>query len=245
MLATGYISENAHFPDEEFQQIVAGMRTLKPACDEFATASAANNMASMQAIDQAVLQLVKDCGKWLTKTIRTNKNVPPPGPGVPLAQVIVNRILQPLNALPQCQWSIATAVPNAGPVGQNPPQPKAYLLPRRIPKRRTILNPQARQIPNLKTIHHPQAQQIPGTVRHRRARRIPKFRTILSPQAQQLPHLRTILHPKARRMPRTLFHPLAWQIPNPGLFCALGITTSRKILTLRRISQVRTILTKR
>jgi len=30
MLAMGYISDKAHFPDTEFQQIVAGMRRLKP-----------------------------------------------------------------------------------------------------------------------------------------------------------------------------------------------------------------------
>jgi len=99
MSARGYISDNAHFPDAEFYQIVTGMRRLKPACDELATASAANNMASMLAIDEAVLQLVKDCGKKLTKTIRTNNDMPPPGPGVPPAQVIVNLILLPLNAL--------------------------------------------------------------------------------------------------------------------------------------------------
>ena len=84
MLARGYISDNWHFPHAEFQQIVAGMRRLKPACDERPTASAANNMASMQEIDEAVLQLVKDCGKKLTKTIEPNNHVPPPGPGVPL-----------------------------------------------------------------------------------------------------------------------------------------------------------------
>jgi len=89
MLARGYISDNWHFPDAEFQQIVEGMRRLKPACDELATASAANNMASMQEIDEAVLQLVKDCGKKLANTIRTNNHVPPPCPGVPPAQVIV------------------------------------------------------------------------------------------------------------------------------------------------------------
>jgi len=83
MLARGYISDNCHFPDAEFQQIVAGMRRLKPACDELATASAANNIASMQEIDEAVLQLVKDCEKKLTKTIETNNHVLPPGPGSP------------------------------------------------------------------------------------------------------------------------------------------------------------------
>jgi len=98
------------------------MRRLKPACDELTTASAANNTASMQEIDEAVLQLVKDCGKKLAHTIRTNNHVPPPGPGVPPAQVIVRPMLLPLNAPPQCQWSIATAVvPNAGQVGQNAP----------------------------------------------------------------------------------------------------------------------------
>jgi len=103
MLARGYISDNWHFPDAEFQQIVEGMRRLKPACDELATASAANNMASMQEIDEAVLQLVKDCGKKLANTIRTNNHVPPPGPGVPPAQVIVRPMLLPLNVSPQCQ----------------------------------------------------------------------------------------------------------------------------------------------
>jgi len=66
--------------------------------------------------------LVKDCGKKLANTIRTNNHIPPPGPGIPPAQVIVRLMLLPLNAQPQCQWSIATAVvPNAGPVGQNAP----------------------------------------------------------------------------------------------------------------------------
>ena len=100
MLASGYISDNWHFPDAQFHQIVAGMRRLKPACDELPTASAANNMASMQEIDKAVLQLVTDCGKKLTKTIETNNHLPPAGPGVPPAQVILNPILLPLNAPP-------------------------------------------------------------------------------------------------------------------------------------------------
>jgi len=123
MLARGYISDNWHFPDAEFQQIVEGMTRLKPACDELATASAGNNMASMQEIDEAVLQLVKDYGKKLANTIRTNNHVPPPGPGVPPAQVIVRPMLRPLNAPPQCQWSIATAVvPNAGQCSRASPK---------------------------------------------------------------------------------------------------------------------------
>jgi len=163
MLARGYISDNWHFPDAEFQQIVAGMRRLKPACDELATASAANNMASMQEIDEAVLQLVKDCGKKLTKTIETNNHVPPPGPGVPPAQVILNPILLPLNAPPQCQWSIATAVPNAGPVVQNAPQANAPGPAQNVPA--PPANPQAQNNPPPPGPAIPQAQNNgPGPV---------------------------------------------------------------------------------
>jgi len=159
MLARGYISDNAHFPDAEFQQIVAGMRRLKPACDELATASAANNMASMQAMDKAVLHLVKDCGKKLTKTIRTNNDMPRPGPGVPPAQVIVNPILLPLNTLPQCQWSIATAVPNTGPVGQNAQQANAPGPAQNLPA--PLANPQAQNNPPPPGPANPQPQNNP------------------------------------------------------------------------------------
>jgi len=166
------------------------MRRLKPACDELATASAANNMAGMQEIDEAVLQLVKDCGKKLANTIRTNNHVPPPGPGVPPAQVIVWLILLPLNAPPQCQWSIATAVvPNPSPVVQmlrRPMllgQPTTCLLPRRIPKLRTLP-------------YYPTLANAPGQPKtYLLPRRIPKLRTLLHPQARPIPKLRMILYP--------------------------------------------------
>jgi len=160
MLARGDISDNWHFSDAEFRQIVEGMRRLKPACDELATASAANNMASMQEIDQAVLQLVKDCGKKLANTIRTNNHVPPPGPGVPPAQVIVRQMLLPLSAPPQCQWSIATAVvPNAGPVGQNAPLANAPGPAQNVPA--PTANPQAQNIAEPPGPAHPEAQNAP------------------------------------------------------------------------------------
>ena len=121
------------------------MRRLKPACDKLATASAANNMASMQEIDEAVLQLVKDSGKKLANTIRTNNHVPPPGPGVPTAQVIVRPMLLPLNAPPQWQWSIARAVvPNAGPVGNNARLANALGPAQSVPA--PPANPQAQNI---------------------------------------------------------------------------------------------------
>ena len=101
MLARGYITDDSQFPDAKFQQIVGGIRRLKPAGDKLATALAVNNMPSMQAIDEAVLQLVKASGKKLAHTIKTTKKVPP-GPGVPPGQVIVNPVLLPLNAPAQC-----------------------------------------------------------------------------------------------------------------------------------------------
>ena len=119
MLARGYIADNCHFPDAEFQHIVAGMCSLEPGSDQLSIASAGNKIASILEIDEAVLQLVKDCGKMLIKTIETNNQMPAPGLGVPPAQVIGNSILLPLNAPSQCQSSIATALRNAGRVVDN------------------------------------------------------------------------------------------------------------------------------
>jgi len=60
MLARGYQTDLHHFPDAEFLQIVAVFRQLRPACDELATAFAANNIPGMQEVDEAVVQLVTD-----------------------------------------------------------------------------------------------------------------------------------------------------------------------------------------
>jgi len=202
MLARGYITDNSQFPDAEFQQIVGGMRRLKPACDELATASAVNNMPSMQEIDEAVLQLVKDCGKKLAHTIKTTKKVPP-GPGVPPGQVIVNPVLLPLNAPAQCQWSIATAVPNGGPVVQNAPGP-AQNAPAPPANPQAQNNPPPPAIPQAQLIPHPpahipaQIQQalplfIPGTpVRVQHAPAIPQAQNNPGPanlQPQNNPQL--------------------------------------------------------
>ena len=62
-LARGYETDLHHFPDAEFLQIVAGFRQLRPACDELATVSAVNDIPGMQEMEEAVVQLVKDCGK--------------------------------------------------------------------------------------------------------------------------------------------------------------------------------------
>jgi len=60
MLARGFRKIHT-FPDDNFHQIVAGMRTLRPACDSLVTAAAPNNRAVMCQIDEALVQLVKDC----------------------------------------------------------------------------------------------------------------------------------------------------------------------------------------
>jgi len=232
MLARGYISDNWHFPDAEFQQIVEGMRRLKPACNELATVSAANNMASMQEIDEAVLQLVKDYGKKLANTIRTNNHVPPPGPGVPPAQVIVSPMLLPLNAPPQCQWSIATAVvPNAGPVGQNTPLANAPGPAQNVPAPQA--NPQAQNIAVLPNAR-PVGQNAPLANAPGPAQNVQLPRPVPKPYllTRRIPKLRTLPHPHARPIPklRTILHPQALLIPNVGLLSIWAVSTGRKNL---------------
>jgi len=55
MLARGYLTDLNHFSDVEFQQIVTGVGRLRPACDELANASAANDIPRMQEVDEAVI----------------------------------------------------------------------------------------------------------------------------------------------------------------------------------------------
>jgi len=54
----------ANFAIREFQQIVARMRGLRPACDQVATESAANKVACMREADKAIVQLVKDSNRY-------------------------------------------------------------------------------------------------------------------------------------------------------------------------------------
>ena len=72
MIARNYVpgARAAIYPDTDFQTVVAGMRRLRPACDELATALAVGNVACMQNIDEAVMHLVKDC---VVKLFNTTK----------------------------------------------------------------------------------------------------------------------------------------------------------------------------
>jgi len=102
MLPRGYLEDLHHFPDVEFPQIVTGMRQLRPACNELATRSAANDISIMQEVDEAVIQLIKDCDKKLTYTIKRPKKRFPLVPGVPPGLVRVPDILLPANTA--CNW---------------------------------------------------------------------------------------------------------------------------------------------
>jgi len=135
----------ANFAIREFQQMVAGVKRLRPACHQLATESAANNMSRMREADEAIVQLVKDCmSKWTTTMNKqlqvVAKGQPAPAlgqPGVPTAQVIV-----PLLRLPQgasIQWVPSMAQPNQAPVPQNAlqainqAQPPGQVIPGAIP----------------------------------------------------------------------------------------------------------------
>jgi len=131
MLARGFRKIRT-FPDHHFQQIVAGMRTLRPACDSLVTAAAANNRAVMRQIDEAVVQLVKDCGVKLRTTVKNpSTGLAPLGQnGVFYDQIMLSDRLLPPNA--PDQWGPATTVPNPGPVPQNVPPaypPQAQNVP--------------------------------------------------------------------------------------------------------------------
>jgi len=120
------------FPEHYFQQIVAGMRTLHPACDSLVTAAAANNRAVMRQIDEAVVPLVKDCGVKLRTTVKNRSTgLAPLGQnGVFYDQIRLSDQLRPPNA--PDQWCPATTVPNPGPVPQNVPPaypPQAQNVP--------------------------------------------------------------------------------------------------------------------
>jgi len=124
MLAWGF-RKVPTFPDHHFQEIVADMRTLRPACNSLVKASAANNRAGMPLIDEAVVQLCKDCGVKLRTTVKNSSTglAPLCQNGVLYNQIMLSDRLLPPNT--PDQWGPATPVPNPGPVPQN--VPLAYL----------------------------------------------------------------------------------------------------------------------
>ena len=75
MIARNYVAgaRAAVYPDADFQPIVAGMRRFRPVCDELTTVLAADNVARMRDIDEAVVHLVKDCVVKLFNTTKTRR----------------------------------------------------------------------------------------------------------------------------------------------------------------------------
>jgi len=187
----------------------------------------------------------------LTKTIETNNHVPPPGPGVPPAQVILNPILVALNALPQCQWSIATHVPNAGPVVQNAPEANAPGPGQKVPA--PPANRQEQHNPPPPGPAIPQAQNNPPGAANPQAQNNPLPAGPVNlqgqnnrrppgpaiPQAQNnppgaaIPQRRTTPHLPAYQISklRTILQPQARRIPQLRMFCPWGpnIGTHRRI----------------
>jgi len=126
MLARGFRKIRT-FPDHHFKQIVAGMRTLRPACDSHVTAGAATNRAVMRQIDEAVVQLVKDCEMMLRTTVKNcSTGLAPLGQnGVFYDRIMLSDQFLRYNA--PDQWGPTTTVPNSGPVSHN--VPPAYPSP--------------------------------------------------------------------------------------------------------------------
>jgi len=100
ILARAYLTDLHHFPDIEFQQIVASVRRLRPVCDELTSASAANHIPRMKEVDQSVIQMVGNGGTKLTNTIKRLNKLFPQVPRVPPVQDRVPDMLLPANAPP-------------------------------------------------------------------------------------------------------------------------------------------------
>jgi len=161
LVQEGLVARNyrplANFTIREFQQMVAGMRRLRPAYDQLATASAANNMACMQEADELIVQLVNDCMSKVTTTENKQLQIVAKGepvaglgqPGVPTVYMIVPPLLLLLSA--PIQWGPATTPVQVAPgvaLGQLQPQvlgqviPRVVLVPGQVAQSVTPVQPQ-------------------------------------------------------------------------------------------------------
>ena len=135
----------------EFQQILAGMRRLRPVCDQLATESAANNVPRVLEADEGTVPLFKDSMSKLTTTMNKQLKVVPRGrpartlgqQRVPTVQVIVLQVLLPLRAA--TQWGPARADPNPAPVHKNSfpaihhPQAQRQVRPGAVPSQAPVV----------------------------------------------------------------------------------------------------------
>jgi len=193
------------FPDHHFQHIVAGMRALRPACDSLVTAAAANNRARMRQIDEAVVQLVKDCWVKLRTTVKNRSTglAPYGHHGIFYDQIMLRDQLLPPNA--PDHWGPATTVPNLGPVTQN--VPPAY-------------TPQMQNLPTHHGNYVPQAQVVP-------AENVPDHHRNYPPPWQNVPAQHWNYGPLAQGVPAhgvLAQGVLAQGVPAQNYLIIMGIT---------------------
>ena len=106
------------FADADFLPIFTSMRTLRPACDPFVSAVAANDMHCLEDLEEAVVDLVTDSWRKFNDTNNKGKMVVP-NHTIPPGQVIVHTSLLPPGSTNQ--WKAATNIGNPGQLSLNPP----------------------------------------------------------------------------------------------------------------------------
>ena len=108
----------ATYPGVDFLPMYTGMWALLPASDIIANATAANNKAHKTDVEEAVVDVIKDCVKKLQDT-KTGANGVLANPGLAPAQETLDpTLLHPGAHVP---WGSATVLPNPGHLPQNPP----------------------------------------------------------------------------------------------------------------------------
>ncbi|PWW72879.1 hypothetical protein C7212DRAFT_347352 [Tuber magnatum] len=99
--------------DNVFAEIFPGMRRLSLACDRLVSADAVEDGATINRIDQAIVPLIKDCGKTLSQTILTRGSGPVQvSPAIALGDVAIPAALLP-SAAP-ATWAHLLVVPGDG-----------------------------------------------------------------------------------------------------------------------------------
>jgi len=73
----------ATFAMGEFQQLIAGIRRLRPASDQLIPESPGNNVAHMREADEAILQLIRNSMSKLTITMNKHLQVVAKGQPAP------------------------------------------------------------------------------------------------------------------------------------------------------------------
>lgn len=128
------------FPDAEFHDIVLGMRRLRPGCDGLATAHAGGNTHLIRAIDESIIQLVRDIGKKFTTSLLLHPPQQPVagGPVIAPGHLMVDPSLLPPGA--PGHWDPTMTAPPGAATASNIPvhSPPSQNLP---PADQPVQNP--------------------------------------------------------------------------------------------------------